>query len=190
MKDIVAKSRSCRRFYGEKKVTVNQLRELANLARLSPSGANLQTLKYILVCSPEVNEKVFETLGWAGYLKDWDGPVPSERPAGYIIMLRDKTLSKGMAVDEGIAAQSIFLGATEMGLGGCMLGNIKKDNLMKVLGLEENYEIALVLALGYPKEEIVIEEIGEDGDVKYWRDENQVHHVPKRSLDQVVVKEL
>lgn len=189
IRDLVIKSRSYRRFYGEKKIEAVQLRELVDLARLSPSGANRQTLKYILVHTPEMNEKVFGNLGWAGYLKDWNGPVQSERPAGYIIMLADKSLGEPMDIDKGIAAQSIFLGATEMGLGGCFLGNIRKDNLRQVFEIDDKYDIALVIALGYPKEEVVVENLKEDGDVKYWRDEHQVHHVPKRSLDQLIIKE-
>ncbi len=189
-KDIVKRSRSYRRFYGDKEITLEQLRELADLGRLSPSGANRQPLKYILINSKEMNEKVYENLGWAGYLKDWDGPEETERPAGYIIMLRDNSSNKALTMDEGIAAQSIFLGAAEMGLGGCYIGSFKREQLKTLLNISEDFEIALVIALGYPKEEVVIEDINENGDIKYWRDENQVHHVPKRTLEQVIVKEI
>ncbi|MGN6710427.1 nitroreductase family protein [Anaerocolumna jejuensis] len=186
-KNLVTGARSFRRFEEEKEITVEQLKELADLGRLSPSGANLQPLKYILVSKEEVREKVFSCLGWAGYLKDWDGPVKGERPAGYIILLRDKGIAAKLGIDEGIAVQSIFLGAAAMGIKGCFIGNIKKAELAEKLGIEEGYEIELVIALGYPKEEVIIEEIKE-GDVKYWRDEKGVHHVPKRSLQEVVVK--
>jgi nitroreductase len=190
LKDMILKSRSIRRFHGDKEIQLSQLRELVDLARLTPSGGNRQPLKYILSCTKEMNHQVFETIGWAGYLKDWEGPIPAERPTGYIIMLRDKSLTKTMTIDEGIAAQSIFLGATEMGLGGCFIGNINKENLIKALDISEDYEVALIIALGYPKEEVVIEEMKEDGDVRYWRDERQVHHVPKRSLDDIIIKEV
>ncbi|SHK22831.1 Nitroreductase [Anaerocolumna jejuensis DSM 15929] len=186
-KSLVTGARSFRRFEEEKEITVEQLKELADLGRLSPSGANLQPLKYILVSKEEVREMVFSCLGWAGYLKDWDGPVKGERPAGYIILLRDKGIAAKPGTDEGIAAQSIFLGAAAMGIKGCFIGNIKKAELAEKLGIEEGYEIELVIALGYPKEEVIIEEIKE-GDVKYWRDEKGVHHVPKRSLQEVIVK--
>ncbi|QHQ59465.1 nitroreductase [Anaerocolumna sedimenticola] len=189
-KDIVKRSRSYRRFYGDKEITMEQLRELADLGRLSPSGANRQPLKYILINSKEMNEKVYENLGWAGYLKDWDGPEETERPAGYIIMLRDNSINKALTMDEGIAAQSIFLGAAEMGLGGCYIGNFKREQLKTLLKISEDFEIALVIALGYPNEEVVIEDINENGDIKYWRDENQVHHVPKRTLEQVIIEEI
>lgn len=186
-KKLVAEARSTRRFEEEKEIGMELLRELADLGRLSPSAANLQPLKYILVNREEVREKVFACLGWAGYLKEWDGPVKGERPAGYIILLRDKDIAVKPGADEGIAAQSIFLGAASMGIKGCFIGNIKKAELAKELDIPEKYEIELVIALGYPREEVVIEEIKE-GDVKYWRDESAVHHVPKRSLSEVIVK--
>ena len=189
-KDLVTQARSIRRFDGAKEITAEQLRELADYGRLSPSGANRQPLKYILVHSREMNEKIYENLAWAGYLKDWDGPVLEERPAGYILMLRDNSINKAMTMDEGIAAQSIFLGAAQMGLGGCFIGSFKKEPLKTLLGIGEDFDIALVIALGYPKEEVVLEEIDDNGDVKYWRDENKVHHVPKRTLEQVIVKEI
>lgn len=186
--DLVKKSRSYRRFHEEKEITIEQLQQLVELARLSPSGANRQPLKYILCASREKNEEIFDTLAWAGYLKDWDGPVEGERPSAYIIMLRDKNISKAMSVDEGICAQSIFLGATDMGFGGCFIGAINKPKLSAVLEIGDDYEIALVIALGYPKEEVVLEMMNVEGDVKYYRDENEVHHVPKRSLEELIVQ--
>jgi nitroreductase len=190
LKDLIKQSRSYRRFYGDKEITMEQLRELADYGRLSPSGANRQPLKYILINSKDMNEKVYENVAWAGYLKDWDGPVQAERPTGYIIMLRDNSINKVTTMDEGIAAQSMFLGATEMGLGGCYIGSFKKEQLKNLLEIGDDFDIALVIALGYPKEEVVLEDISEEGDVKYWRDGNQVHHVPKRTLEQVIMKEI
>lgn len=186
--DLVKKSRSIRRFYGDKEITIEQLEELVDLARLSPNGSNKQALRYALVCEPVLNAKVYENLFWAGYLTDWDGPVEEERPTGYIIMLRDKSLVNTMTIDEGIAAQSIFLGAYHMGLGGCFFGSIKREEVKKALNIGDNYDIALIIALGYPKEEVVIDEVKEDGDIKYYRDENNVHHVPKRRLEDIIIK--
>lgn len=188
LKELVKKSRSIRRFYGDKAITIEQLKELVDLARLSPYGGNKQALKYALICEPELNAKVYENLFWAGYLTDWDGPVEEERPTAYIIMLRDKALINGMTIDEGIAAQSIFLGAYEMGLGGCYFGSIKREEVKKALNISDNYDIALIIALGYPKEEVVIDDVKEDGDIKYYRDENKVHHVPKRKLEDLIIQ--
>lgn len=187
IKELILKNRSYRRFYENEIVEIGTLKELVNLARLSPSGANLQPLKYILSNTEEKNESIFKTLGWAGYLKEWDGPEKGERPSAYIIMLNDLSISQNPSLDPGIAAQSILLGAVERGLGGCMIGNIDKKELKTKLNLEENYEIALVIALGKPKEEVVIESIESNGSVKYWRDEERIHHVPKRALDDIIL---
>ncbi len=187
LKEIIEKSRSYRRFYEEYKINEKELIELVELGRLSPSGSNLQPLKYILSCSKEKNELIFPLLGWAGYLKDWPGPLPGERPSGYIVILGDKSISNSFDRDLGIAGQSILLGAAEGGLGGCMIGNIKRNELRAALNIEEQYEILLVIALGKPKENVIVEAIGPDGDVKYWRDKEGNHHVPKRRLEDLII---
>ena len=187
LKDLVQGNRSYRRFHQEVPVSLEALRELVDLGRLSASGANLQPLKYILSHEAERNAAIFETLGWAAYLKDWAGPEEGERPAAYIIVLGDTTIRKSFGVDPGIAAQSIMLGATEKGLGGCMLASIQRDALREALGIDRRYEILLVLALGKPKETVVIDPVGPDGDIKYWRDADGVHHVPKRALDEIII---
>ncbi len=186
LRELVTKTRSCRRFHEKTQVTVDQLRSLVGFARLSPSTGNLQPLKYIISNNPGKNSGIFSCLAWAGYLKGWPGPAEGERPAGYIIIVGDIKLTKDFGCEHGIAAQSIALGATEMGLGCCMLTNIKKDRLATLLRIPSQYEVLLVLALGKPKEQIVIDEV-KDGDIKYWRDANQVHHVPKRALSELIV---
>ncbi len=185
--DLIMKNRSIRRFYQNEAIQRETLLELVSLARLSPSGANMQPLKYVLSNEPEKNAKIFPCLAWAGYLKEWPGPQEGERPSAYIIVLGDTSVSKTFGCDHGIAAQSILLGATERGLGGCIIGSIKRQELSKALNIPEKYETLLVLALGKPKEEVKVEPLPEDGSVKYWRDEQQVHHVPKRSMDTIVL---
>jgi len=187
IKDLILKNRSCRRFYQEHSIDINTLKQLVDLARLSASAGNLQPLKYILSCDPEKNALIFPCLAWAGYLKDWEGPVEGERPSAYIIILGDTQISKVFGCDHGIASQSILLGAAEKGLGGCMIGSIHREQLHNALHIPERYEILLVLALGKPREKAVIEEIGPDGDIKYWRDSKGVHHVPKRPLDEIII---
>ncbi|QDR79330.1 nitroreductase family protein [Sporomusa termitida] len=185
--DIVKANRSYRRFFEQEAVTRETLLTLVDYARLVPAGANKQALKYYIACEQPLNGQIFATLGWAAYLKDWSGPVAGERPAAYIIIVQDKGYKMGNSFDAGIAAQTILLGATEIGLGGCMLGNIKHAQLQAALNLADNFEILLVIALGKPKEKVVIEEIEANGDIKYWRDENQVHHVPKRKLKDILI---
>jgi nitroreductase len=189
LKDLVLKTRSCRRFYQDTAVGMETLKELVDLARHSASGENRQPLKYALSCETRTNALIFETLGWAAYLKDWPGPVEGERPAAYIINLLDTEISKEPFVDHGIASQNILLGATEKGLGGCIITTINRDRLRKSLELEDRYDILLVLAIGKPKETVKIEYIDSAGDIKYWRDDEGVHHVPKRLLEDILVKE-
>ena len=186
--ELVLKNRSYRRFHQDLPVEHETLRQLVDLARLSASGSNAQSLKFILCSDPETNDSVFPHLAWAGYLRDWDGPAEGERPSAYIIILGDKSIRDSFGCDHGIAAQSILLGAVERGLGGCMIGSIKKSGLQDALGIPGHFEILLVLALGKPKEKVEIEEVGVDGDIKYWRDDKGIHHVPKRSLDELIIK--
>ena len=187
IRDLILKNRSYRRFYQEVAIELETLRELVDLARLSASAANRQPLKYILSCTPQKNALIFTHLGWAGYLKDWPGPSEGEQPSAYIVMLGDTEIIQSFDTDYGIAGQSILLGAADKGLGGCMIASIQKDGLRKALGILPRYEILVVLALGKPKETVVIEAVKPDGDIKYWRDSEGVHYVPKRSLDDIII---
>jgi len=186
-KDLVKKNRSYRRFDESYSIDFHTLEGLVDLARLSASAANRQPLKYIICNNKPCREKIFPSLAWAGYLKDWDGPAPGERPSAYIIILGDKSITGSFNADYGIAAQSIMLGASEQGLGGCMIASVRRDDLRNSLKIPDNFEILLVLALGKPVEKVLIEDIKDD-DVKYWRDADDFHHVPKRKLDDLIIK--
>jgi len=185
--DLVLKNRSYRRFYEDRAVSRETLLELVGLARLSASAANLQPLKYVLSREPGRNAEIFSTLAWAGYLKDWPGPSAGERPSAYIVIFGDTAIARAFGCDHGIAAQSILLGAVEKGLGGCMIASIRRDDLRRILRIPESFEILLVIALGKPKERVVVDPLSAGGDIKYWRDGEGVHHVPKRSLEELVL---
>ena len=185
--DLVRRSRSYRRFDQETSIGLNTLRELVDLARYSPSAGNLQPLKYVLSSDPEKNALIFRDLGWAVYLKDWSGPEEGERPSAYIIILGDTEISKSVVWDHGISAQTIMLGAASSGFGGCIIATINKERLRKSLAIPPRYEILLVLALGKPKETVVTEPMASNGNIKYWRDDKGVHHVPKRPLDEIII---
>lgn len=185
--ELMLKNRSCRRFQQTELVSMETLKELVNLARLSPSAANLQPLKYILSNSPGLNNIIFSKLTWAGYLSDWPGPGDGERPPAYIIILGDNEISNNITCDQGIAAQSILLGAVEKGLAGCIIASVKRDELRSELNLSQRFQILLVLAIGQPKEKILIEDLPDDGSIEYWRDDEGVHHVPKRALDDIIL---
>lgn len=185
--DLIRINRTYRRFYQEVEIDHNVLEEMIDLARLSASGANLQPLKYIISNKPEKNELIFQHLKWAGYLTDWKGPQEGEKPSAYIVVLGDKDISTDFFWDHGIACQSILLGACEKGLGGCMFGSVDREGLKNKLNVPDRYELLLVIALGKPKEVVVLEELMDTGNIKYWRDENGVHHVPKRELKDIIL---
>lgn len=187
LKDLVRTCRSYRRYYEDHALDEETLRELVDLARLAASGHNAQPLKYLLSWEPEKNALIFPHLTWAAYLKDWPGPSEGERPSAYIIVLGDTEIRKAFTFDQGISAQNILLGAREKGLGGCILAAINRDGLREGLDIAERFEILFVLALGKPKEKVVLEVLEPGGDVRYWRDAEGVHHVPKRRLEDIIV---
>lgn len=188
LRELVLKNRSYRRFHEQEAIPLETLRSLIDLARLTPSAANLQGIKYFLSCTPEMNAAIFPHLGWAGYLRDWPGPEEGERPSAYVVLLGDTTIAKDYNCDPGIVMQTLLLGAAEQGLGGCMIGSVKRDALAAALDIDtDRYTLLYVVALGKPQEKIVLEPLMPGDEVRYWRDENRVHHVPKRRLDDVIV---
>lgn len=187
IKELILKNRSYRRFFEEHKISENEIVELIDLARCSASARNAQPLKYIISSTETYNNQIFETLSWAGYLTDWKGPEKGERPTAYIIILKDTTISHNIFCDDGIAAQSILLGATEKGLGGCMIASVNRKAIKQLFNISEELEIQMVIALGKPKETVVLTEMKNNNDFKYWRDENNVHYVPKRTLNDLII---
>ncbi|WP_457553786.1 nitroreductase family protein [Desulfobacula sp.] len=186
-KELVKQNRSCRRFDNSHKIDEPILMELVELAGNCASAANNQSLKYVICCDEQKNEDIFSCLGWAAYLKDWKGPVKKERPSAYIVILGDHKISDKFWCDHGIVAQTILLGARVRGLGGCMFGSINIKKLKEYLQIEAHLEPKLVLAIGKPVEKIQIDELGENEDIKYWRDASLVHHVPKRKLADIII---
>jgi nitroreductase len=185
LSELIRKNRSYRRFHEEERISGAQLEKWIGLARYTASGRNMQPLKYAGSVNPQLNAEIFPNLGWAGYLSDWNGPIVGERPSAYITVLQDKSISENRYCDDGIAIQSILLGAVEDGYGGCIIGSVNKAKVSGILKLPDHLEILWVLALGKPVEQVVIEDL-KDNNVKYWRDENQVHHVPKRKLNELI----
>ena len=193
LQNLIERNRSYRRFSRHEPVSAETLRRLAGMAGKSASGQNLQPLTYLTVRTPEGADKVFPHLKWAGYLKDWDGPVPDEQPPAYIIVLHDTTVRTAehlLWCDLGLACQNILLGAVEQGLGGCLIGSMNRTALREALSIDPRYEPLLVIALGKPVEKVVLEEIGKDGDIRYYRDSGGIHHVPKRKLNDIIIGEI
>lgn len=184
-KDLVLKNRSYRRFYEDRRISYEQLYELVAICHNTPSAANRQPLRYRLVTDLKECGEVFETLGWAGYFTDWAGPDKNERPAAYVVLLADE--GTDCRWDEGIASQTLLLAAVEKGYGGCILANVDRKKLAKVLNIPEKMDIRLVIALGVPKERVVLETVNEGDDLRYYRDADMVHHVPKLDIKDIII---
>ena len=183
-RELVLKNRSTRAFDPERRISREELEQLVDLARLTPSAVNLQPLKYLLSWQEETNALILAHTAWAGLLKDISLPPEGKGPAGYIVICIDTQIAKNAATDVGIAAQTILLGAAEKGLSGCMIGAID-SKLHDLLGLKEQYRISLIVALGKGAEDIRLVET-KGNDTAYYR-EGDAHYVPKRPLEEILI---
>ena len=188
LKELVKKARSYRRFDNTFQISDEVLHDLIDTARITPSTSNRQLIKYLISNKKENNDKIYPCMAWATYLQDWAGPAPEEQPTAYIILYTEKDFISYVNIDSGIVAQTIQLAAAEKDLGTCMIGSVDKVKLKRAIKIDDSKEILLVIALGKPNETIVLDEIGKDGSIKYWRDDKSVHHVPKRNLKDIVKK--
>lgn len=182
--EAIRERRTVRRFKQEP-ISREVLDKLIDAARLAPSAANLQPSEYIVVDKSSLVDRVFSTLSWAGYIVPRGNPPEGEKPVAYIIVLtaREKTKMSGVS-DAAAAIENILLAAREEGIGSCWLGSIERETLRKILNIPKHCLIDSVIALGYPHESPVVEELKDS--IKYWKDEEGVLHVPKRKLADIL----
>ena len=190
IRELTLKNRSYRRFHQNEPVSMETLRDLVDLARVAQSPWNQQAVKFLLCNRPEKNAEIFAHLHWAARMPDWPGPAEGERPAAYIVIVGDRELGKLFNYDHVVAGTTLLLAAAERGLGGCLLGAFSKKKISPTLGISDRYDPLLVVALGRPAETVVLDPVGPDGDTAYWTDQDGVHHVPKRSLEDLLLGEL
>ena len=183
---LLQQNRSIRRFIQNDRIPVEALLRWVGNCRYCASGRNAQALKYVVVHQEEECAKVFPLLTWAGYLKDWPGPEEGERPSAYLIQLLDKDIAANCLCDDGIQLQTLGLSACAEGYGGCIIKAFRNQPLRELLALPEYLKINYVLALGVPAETVFLEPMRGD-DCKYWRDAQGIHHVPKRSLEELLI---
>jgi nitroreductase len=188
IEELLTRNRSYRRFDESHALDEKTLLGLVDLVRLCPSAANRQPLKFVISWTPQENAKIFPHLRWAAALVDWEGPAEGQRPTGYVVILGDTRVFKPVRWDDAIVAQSMLLAAVEQGLGGCMIGSIDREPLRAALEIPSHLDILLVLALGKPAETILLEHGTPPEATPYWRDADGVHHVPKRSTEEVLLK--
>lgn len=187
LKGLLIKTRSYRKFVEDERIPTETLSGIVNLVRYTPSPMNAQPHKFVIVNNKELSERLFPLIKWAAYLKEWDGPTKGERPCAYIVMIGNREKGRFIDWDYGISLQTILLGLMEKGYGACTIASFDKEATREILHVEAQYEIAAIIAIGRPAEEVVIENVDNDN-IRYWRDENNVHHVPKRKLDEYLYK--
>lgn len=191
VRKLVIGNRSYRGYDEERAVTDVELKKLVELARFTPSSVNAQPLKYYMVWERGQVENVLNMTKWAARLKNLKLPKDGKHPGAFIIICQDLSITENIEqfrYDAGIAAQTMLLGAVEKGLGGCILGNFDEEGIKNLFGLGEEIKVHLVVAFGKPDEKVVLTEPGEDGNVAYYRDETgEVHYVPKRPLDELIL---
>lgn len=189
-RELIRSNRSYRRFDESRRININTLSELIELTRYCASGRNLQPLKYRIVEDADEREKVYPLLKWAGYFSDWDGPAVGERPAAYLVQCLDTTLTANCLCDDGLQLEAITLGASALGIHGVIIKSFNVVELSKVLSIPEAFKPLYILALGYPAEEVLITDTdgSHDADIKYYRDEEGHHFVPKRPLSEIIIK--
>lgn len=188
IKEIARKARSIRRFDNSQRIEHDTIVDIIDTARYAPSARNGQTHKFIAITDCATCSRVFPALKWAGYLTDWDGPSPTEQPTAYIAVLHDKTLGAYNAIDTGLAAQCIIMAAAEQGIGACILAAINRHSLAQTLSIDtERFDMPIIIALGIPAETVVIDDIAE-GNIRYWRADDDTHHVPKRTTKELIIE--
>lgn len=183
--ELITKRRSIRRFKPQK-VPYSILEKAVNAGRIAPSARNLQPLEYIIVDEDNLLPKVFSAIKLAGYL-EWN-PEPAEMPRAYIVVLarKDDAFTK---YDVGLAAENIILSCLENGVGSCLIKSFAEDKIKKIFDIPQDNIVEVLIALGYPAEEPVLEEMKtKDGSIKYWKDEAGVLHVPKKAFKNIVYK--
>lgn len=178
--DLIKTRRSIRKFKQDK-VPINLLNQCVDSARLAPTGANLQPLEFVIV--NENLEEFFESIFWAGYLKDWN-PKKENMPQSYIVVLSNSEIKNESKMEAGLAAQNIMLTALEKDIASCLIGAFKKEQILNLLNIPKIYSIEVIVALGHPNQESTIEPLNEN--VKYWMDDNENFHVPKKNVDEIL----
>lgn len=189
LRQLMISNRTVRRFKEDKTVSKDTLKKIIELTRYCPSGRNVQSLRYVIVTDQDKREQIFPLLKWAAYLKDWDGPKVGERPSAYIIQCLDTEYGPDCLCDDGLQLEAITLGMHSLGLAGCIIKSFNHAKMAEVLDIDKRYIPRYVVALGYPAETVVIDDMSDDDDAdfKYYRTSDGTHHVPKRPLSSLIL---
>jgi nitroreductase len=182
--DLIVSRRSIRQFES-RPIPQDVLRDIVNAGRLAPSAANRQPLEFIVVDEEGKKEEIFPCLKWAGYIAPEGNPKSGQEPQAYIAVIVNTAIrEKGFEWDSGAAIENMILAAWEIGIGSCWIISMDKARVRESLGVPDSHKIDSVLALGYPAETPVTENMTDS--IKYWKDETGRLHVPKRRISDVI----
>jgi nitroreductase len=188
--DLVVKNRSYRGYDSHAPIDRKLLESFVECARLCPSSVNVQPLKYFIACDKEITAMIQKDTRWAKGLPELTLPHPGKEPTAFIVICQDTQIDPNLnrfSRDVGIVAQTMLLSAVENGLGGCMIGNFLAKSLSVSLGLPDHIHPLLVVAFGKPDETVRLTDVKDDGSTAYYRDEQDVHYVPKRALKDLLL---
>ena len=189
MMEFLRTRRTYRRFE-QRPVAPELLTEAVEAARIASCGNNRQTLKYMIVQSPAMVAAVQPLVHWAASLPPEQGcPKPGEQPVAFIAVLQDERLPGGSDTDVGLAMGSMTAAAWANGVGSCLMGSIDRPALTQLLGLPEGVKLRYMVAFGYPSHQSHLV-TAVDGNVKYYLDDARDYCVPKRPLEEVLLKTL
>ncbi len=178
-------SRRTKRKYTQQRVSRDLLETLVEYARFTPTGANLQPLKFAIIDGDRA-EEVFPLTKWSGYHPE-DAPKADEQPPSYIAILGDNEIKSNgqFETDAGAAGVVICLAAEELGLSTCWLGSIKREEIKELLKLSKKYSLLYLIAVGYSDQKASF--IDCNTDVKYFM-KDDVLTVPKRTKDEILIE--
>jgi nitroreductase len=185
--DAIRRRRTIRR-YKQKPVEDKLLLELIDSARFAPSASNMQQLRYVIIRNQGTVQKVFLQTAWGGSVRPKRSPEwLKDAPQAFIaVMAPAESLKKlkHIHADAGAAIQNILLKAVELGLGTCWIGSFKEE-VNSILELGTDTAVVYLVAVGYPDEEPVQEDIAAGVSTKYYLDDKDVLHVPKFKADAI-----
>ncbi len=184
LEQLLRKNRSCRGYDRSFVVRADQLRRLIAVNTLTPSARNQQVLRFRPVTAEEAH-KVLPHIRLGGALPELHLPFAGTEPEAFIIVCSTVEPDAYVYMDLGIAAQSMLLQATEIGLNGLCIGAFDREAIRRELGLA--LQPLLVIAVGRSCERIELEAIDASESHAYYRDAEGVHHVPKLRPEELLL---
>lgn len=179
VKEALQKRRTVRLFE-QKNVPDSDLAEMIDCARVTSCASNLQQLRYIIIRDTKLLKDIFPLTAWANLVRPSRTPVWGiSAPRCFIAVIASASANQVIHADAGAAIQSMQTMAWSRGLGCCWLGSIQREQIKILLELPDDKQVLYLVAVGYPAEKPVAEDVQEGQSIFYYLDDQQRLHVPK-----------